>query len=158
MHRVGIGYDVHQLIEDRPLILGGVRIDHERGLLGHSDADVLTHAVADAVLGALGKPDIGYYFPPSDPDIEGIHSLEILAKCRELADAEGFTIQNVDATLVAERPRIRPHVEAMKANLASALGIQPTQVGVKATTNEKMGFLGREEGMAAMAVCCVERL
>jgi 2-C-methyl-D-erythritol 2,4-cyclodiphosphate synthase len=156
MNRSGIGYDVHQLAEGRALILGGVEIPHERGLLGHSDADVLSHAIADAVLGAIGEPDIGYHFPPEDDSIEGISSLKILEKCAELVAAKGATINNVDSTLVAEQPKIKPHVQAMKAEIATALGIQPDQVGVKATTNEKMGFLGRQEGMAAMAVASVE--
>ncbi|MEO0445229.1 MAG: 2-C-methyl-D-erythritol 2,4-cyclodiphosphate synthase, partial [Verrucomicrobiota bacterium] len=154
--RTGIGYDVHQLVEGRPLILGGVEIPHSLGLLGHSDADVLSHAIADAILGALGKPDIGYYFPPTDPTIEGISSLEILKKCADVvAESEG-TLWNVDATLVAERPKIRPHVDDMRENISSALGLHPSQVGIKATTNETMGFPGREEGMAAMAVATVQ--
>jgi 2-C-methyl-D-erythritol 2,4-cyclodiphosphate synthase len=156
MIRTGIGYDVHRLVEGRPLVLGGVTIAHERGLLGHSDADVLCHAIADAVLGALGEPDIGFWFPPSDATIEGISSLEILRKCAGIAVGKGAVIHNVDATLIAERPKIRPHVDVMRANIAEALGIRPDQVGVKATTNELLGFLGREEGMAAMAVCTVD--
>ena len=156
MIRTGIGYDVHRLVEGRPLVLGGVTIEHDRGLLGHSDADVLCHAIADAVLGALGEPDIGYWFPPSDPSIAGISSLEILRKCAEIAAQKGAILHNVDATLIAERPKIRPHVETMRANIADVLGIRPDQVGIKATTNELLGFLGREEGMAAMAVCTVD--
>jgi 2-C-methyl-D-erythritol 2,4-cyclodiphosphate synthase len=156
MVRSGIGYDVHRLVEGRALVLGGVTIEHEKGLLGHSDADVLCHAIADAVLGALGEPDIGYWFPPSDASIEGISSLDILRKCAEIAAAKGAVIHNVDSTLIAERPKIRPHVEQMKANIAEALGLRPDQVGVKATTNERLGFPGREEGMAAMAVCAAD--
>ena len=156
MTRVGIGYDVHQFADDRKLILGGVEIPHTRGLLGHSDADVLSHAIADAVLGALGLPDIGHYFPPSDESIEGISSLAILAKCRELAAEQSATINNIDSTLIAEAPKVLPHREAMQGNIAEALGIAPTQIGIKATTNEKMGFVGREEGIAAMAVAAVE--
>lgn len=152
----GIGYDVHQLTAGRALILGGVEIPHEKGLLGHSDADVLSHAIADAVLGAMGEPDIGHYFPPSDPSLAGMNSLRILAKAAEILAAKGGVLNNIDATLIAERPKIRPHVEAMRANLASALGIRPEQVGVKATTNERMGFLGREEGMAALAVATIQ--
>lgn len=156
MIRTGIGYDVHQLAPGRALVLGGVVIPHEQGLLGHSDADVLCHAIADAILGAIGEPDIGFHFPPSDPSIAGIKSLRILEKAAGiLAEKEGV-LNNVDATLIAERPRIRPHVEAMRANIAAALRISPSQVGVKATTNEKLGFLGREEGMAALAVATVE--
>ncbi len=156
MNRVGIGYDVHQLCEGRPLILGGVEIAHERGLLGHSDADVLAHAIADAVLGALGEPDIGHFFPPTDASIEGISSLEILRKCAEICATKNGKIANIDATLIAEAPKIRPHVEAMKQRLGEALGLPPECIGIKATTNEKLGFLGRGEGMAAMAVASVE--
>lgn len=156
MTRTGIGYDVHCFQEGRPLILGGVEIPHSRGLQGHSDADVLCHAIADAVLGALGLPDIGYYFPPSDMSIEGISSLRILEKCAALAHEQGYAIQNVDSTLIAEAPKVMKHAPAMKENIATALGITPGQVGVKATTNERMGFIGREEGIAAMAVACVQ--
>lgn len=156
MNRVGIGYDVHQLAEGRALILGGVEVSHDRGLLGHSDADVLAHAIADAVLGALGKPDIGYYFPPTDASIEGISSMDILRKCAELVTEESATIVNIDSTLVSEAPKIMPHADAMKTNIANALSIEVSQIGIKATTNEKMGFLGRKEGMAAMAVASIE--
>lgn len=155
--RVGIGYDVHPFQEGRPLVLGGVTIPHSRGLKGHSDADVLSHAIADAILGALGEPDIGYWFPPSDASIEGISSLKILEKCAAIAAERGYEIGNVDASLVAEAPRVMKHAPAMKERISSALGIQPDQVGVKATTNEKLGFIGREEGIAAMAVACVSR-
>lgn len=157
MTRVGIGYDVHPFQEGRPLILGGVEIPHSRGLKGHSDADVLCHAIADAVLGALGLPDIGYYFPPSDASIEGICSLRILEKCAALCAEKGCTLQNVDASLVAEAPRVMKHAPQMKEKIGEALGIQPDQIGIKATTNERMGFIGREEGIAAMAVACVEK-
>lgn len=156
MIRVGIGYDVHPFVEGRPLVLGGVNIPHGRGLKGHSDADVLCHAIADAVLGALGEPDIGHFFPPGDPSIQGISSLKILEKCAELAAARKARIVNVDASLIAEAPKVKPHAEAMKANIASALGIPAANVGVKATTNERLGFIGRGEGMAAMAVASVE--
>jgi 2-C-methyl-D-erythritol 2,4-cyclodiphosphate synthase len=156
MIRTGIGYDVHRLVEGRALVLGGVTLVHELGLLGHSDADVLCHAIADAVLGAIGEPDIGHWFPPSDPSIAGISSLEILRKCAGIVASKGAVIHNVDATLIAERPKIRPHVDAMRTNIAEALGVRPDQVGIKATTNELLGFLGREEGMAAMAVCTVD--
>ena len=138
------------------MILGGVEIPHEKGLLGHSDADVLSHAIADALLGAMGEADIGYHFPPSDPSLAGMNSLRILAKAAEILAAKGGVLNNIDATLIAERPKIRLHVEAMRANIASALGIRPDQVGVKATTNERMGFLGREEGMAALAVATIQ--
>lgn len=157
MNRVGIGYDVHPFEEGRPLILGGIEIPHTRGLKGHSDADVLCHAIADAILGSLGLPDIGFYFPPTDASIEGICSLRILEKCAELAQEKGYVITNVDSTLIAEAPKVMKHAAAMKEKIAEALRIQPDQVGIKATTNERMGFVGREEGMAAMAVACVEK-
>ncbi|NOY00009.1 MAG: 2-C-methyl-D-erythritol 2,4-cyclodiphosphate synthase [Verrucomicrobia bacterium] len=158
MQRSGIGYDVHRFAEGRPLILGGVEIPHDKGLDGHSDADVLSHAIADAILGALALKDIGFYFPPSDASIEGISSLKILEKVRTLVDEKSATINNIDSTLITEQPKILPHVEAMKISLAAALGIDPDQVGVKATTNELMGCIGRGEGIAAMAVASVEIL
>ena len=151
MYRTGIGYDVHQFAKDRPLILGGVEIEHTHGLAGHSDADVLSHAIADSLLGAMGLPDIGHYFPPTDDSIEGISSLKILKKCRALADECGAVIQNVDSQMIAEAPKVLPHAEAMKTNIATALGITEGQVGIKATTNETMGFVGRHEGIAALA-------
>ena len=154
--RSGIGYDVHRLVAGRKLILGGVDIPHVKGLEGHSDADVLCHAIADALLGALGEPDIGHYFPPSDPSIKGISSIEILRKVAGVVAAREATVINVDVTLIAEAPRILPHVPAMKENIAHVLGIRTGQVGVKATTNEGMGFVGRGEGMSAMAVASVE--
>ncbi|MEM7144383.1 MAG: 2-C-methyl-D-erythritol 2,4-cyclodiphosphate synthase [Verrucomicrobiota bacterium] len=156
MNRVGIGYDVHRFAEGRLFILGGVEIEHEKGLLGHSDADVLCHAIADAVLGAIGAPDIGHYFPPDDEGIEGISSLEILRKVATLVEGKGGWITNVDATVVAEAPKILPYAEQMKLRIGEALGIEAARVGVKATTNEKMGFIGRGEGIAAMAVAGVE--
>ena len=156
MNRVGIGYDVHQLVEGRPLVLGGVTIEHTKGLDGHSDADVLAHAVADAVLGAVGAADIGFYFPPGIPETKDICSMDILKRAAEVVAEKGGVLVNVDSTLIAEAPKIRPHVEAMKANMGKALGIDPSFVGVKATTNERLGFPGREEGMAAMAVASVE--
>lgn len=153
--RTGIGYDVHPYAEGRPFILGGVEIPHHKGLKGHSDADVLSHAIADAVLGALGEPDIGHWFPPSDMSIAGISSLKILEKVAEIAASRGATIENVDSTIIAEAPKVNPHREAMKQRIAAALRITPDRVGVKATTNERLGFVGREEGVAAMAVACV---
>jgi len=156
MNLSGIGYDVHQLVEGRALILGGVEIPHTHGLDGHSDADVLAHAIADAVLGAIGERDIGFHFPNTDQSIRGISSLEILRKVANLVKEKGGRVINIDATLVAEAPKISPHVAAMRANLAAALGLDPKRVGVKATTNERMGFLGRGEGIAAMAVASVE--
>lgn len=154
---IGIGYDVHRFKEGRPLVLGGVTIPHSHGLDGHSDADVLCHAIADAILGAMGLPDIGHYFPPTDPGCEGIYSLKILEKCRELASEQGCRLINVDSTLVAEAPKILPHREAMQARIATALGVPTARVGIKATTNETMGFVGRKEGIAAMAVAQVEQ-
>jgi 2-C-methyl-D-erythritol 2,4-cyclodiphosphate synthase len=156
MIRTGIGYDVHRLVTGRDLVLGGVTIPHATGLDGHSDADVLCHAIADALLGAAGEPDIGHYFPPGDETIRGISSLEILREVAAILRGKNYSINNVDSSLVAERPKILPHVATMQVNIASALGIEPHQVGVKATTNEKLGFLGREEGMAAMAVATLE--
>ncbi|MGJ8696383.1 MAG: 2-C-methyl-D-erythritol 2,4-cyclodiphosphate synthase [Verrucomicrobiaceae bacterium] len=151
MIRTGIGYDVHQFAEDRPCILGGVEIPHTHGLLGHSDADVLCHAIADAILGALGLPDIGHYFPPGDPSCKDISSLKILVKCADLCDELGYTIGNIDSSLIAEAPKVLPHADAMKQNMAQALRITPGQIGIKATTNETMGFVGRGEGIAALA-------
>jgi len=156
MIRTGLGYDVHQFAEGRPLVLGGVTIPHDRGLAGHSDADVLCHAIADAVLGSMGEPDIGYYFPPNDPSCEGICSLEILRKAREICDEKGGVLHNIDSTLIAEAPKILPHAAQMKERMGEVLGLPPSRIGIKATTNEKMGFLGREEGMAAMAVATID--
>jgi 2-C-methyl-D-erythritol 2,4-cyclodiphosphate synthase len=152
----GIGYDVHRFAENRPLVLGGVTIPHTHGLEGHSDADVLCHAIADAVLGAMGEPDIGHFFPPGDPACKNICSLRILEKCRDLAAENGLRIVNVDSTLIAEAPKVLPHREAMRMKIGEALGIEPERVGVKATTNELMGFIGRREGIAAMAVAQVD--
>ena len=152
----GIGYDVHRFAEGRKLVLGGVEIPHPLGLDGHSDADVLSHAIADAVLGALGEPDIGYFFPPSDPEIKGISSLEIVKKAREVAEEKGFALVNVDSTLIAEEPTIAPYLDRMKECLGGVLGLETGAVGIKATTNERMGSIGRCEGIAAMAVASVE--
>ncbi|MDB6154676.1 MAG: 2C-methyl-D-erythritol 2,4-cyclodiphosphate synthase [Chthoniobacteraceae bacterium] len=157
MNLVGIGYDVHQLVEGRALILGGVEIPHTHGLDGHSDADVLSHAIADAVLGAIGERDIGHHFPNTDESIRGISSLEILRKIASLITERGARVINIDATLIAEEPRIGPYVAEMRENLAEALQIPVGRVGVKATTNERMGFLGRQEGIAAMAVASVDQ-
>ena len=156
MNRVGIGYDVHQLKAGRPLILGGVVIEHDTGLDGHSDADVLMHAICDAVLGAIGEGDIGSFFPPSDPQWKNAPSKIFLEEAaRQITKRNGQLI-NVDAMLIAEAPRIAPHIPAMKENIAAALGIASDAVGIKATTNETMGFVGRGEGMAAHAVASVE--
>jgi len=153
--RSGIGYDVHSFAEGRPLVLGGVTIPHDRGLAGHSDADVLSHAIADAILGAIGEPDIGYWFPPSDASIEGISSLKILEKAAERVAAAGGSIENIDSTLIAEEPRVMKHAPAMKEQIAAALGIVPADIGIKATTNEAMGFVGRREGIAALATVSI---
>jgi 2-C-methyl-D-erythritol 2,4-cyclodiphosphate synthase len=155
MNLVGIGYDVHAFAEGRPLILGGVEIPHTVGLEGHSDADVLAHAIADAVLGAIGERDIGQHFPNSDESIRGISSLEIMPKVASLVLERGGRVLNIDATLIAEAPKISPHVTHMRENLAEALQVPVARVGVKATTNERMGFIGRSEGIAAMAVASV---
>lgn len=153
--RVGIGYDVHRFAQNRRCILGGVEISHYQGLLGHSDADVLTHAIMDALLGAAGLPDIGVYFPPGDMRWKDARSIELLKQvCIEIANA-GFEIGNIDSTLLAEAPKISPHLSAMKTQLANACGIDVSQVGIKATTNERMGFIGREEGIAAYAVALI---
>ena len=156
MNRVGIGYDVHQLKAGQPLILGGVVIEHDTGLDGHSDADVLMHAICDAVLGAIGEGDIGSFFPPSDPQWKNAPSSIFLEEAaRQIVKRNGQLI-NVDAMLIAETPRLAPHIPAMKENIGAALGIAADAVGIKATTNETMGFVGRGEGMAAHAVASVE--
>jgi 2-C-methyl-D-erythritol 2,4-cyclodiphosphate synthase len=156
MNLVGLGYDVHQFAAGRPLVLGGVVIPHTHGLDGHSDADVLCHAIADAVLGAIGEADIGHHFPNTDPACRGMSSLDIVGRAVELVKEQRARICNIDASLIAEAPKIAPHLAAMKANLARVLGIPERRVGIKATTNERMGFVGRREGIAAMAVASVE--
>ncbi|MCP5539251.1 MAG: 2-C-methyl-D-erythritol 2,4-cyclodiphosphate synthase [Akkermansiaceae bacterium] len=156
MQRCGIGYDVHRFADGRPLFLGGVEIPHVQGLDGHSDADALCHAIADALLGAMGDHDIGYHFPPGDEQWEGISSLEILRHVRRVAESKSAWIHNIDATVIAEAPKIMPYAEKMKLAIAGALGIDAGQVGIKATTNETMGFIGRREGIAAMAVASIE--
>ena len=156
MNRVGIGYDVHRLVEGRKLVLGGVEIPHSKGLDGHSDADALLHALTDAVLGALGESDIGHFFPNTDPRWKNAPSRVFLEEAaRQVKFREG-RIVNVDATVIAQAPKIAPHLKEMKIQIASALGISIHQVGLKATTNEHLGFLGREEGIAATAVASVE--
>jgi 2-C-methyl-D-erythritol 2,4-cyclodiphosphate synthase len=157
MVHVGIGYDVHQLVTGRKLVLGGVEIPHTKGLDGHSDADVLMHAICDAVLGALGEADIGHFFPNTDPRWKGVPSRVFLEEAARQAKFHEAKIVNVDATIIAQQPKVYPHVAQMKLNIATALGISVNRVGVKATTNEHMGFIGREEGIAAMAVASVER-
>lgn len=150
--RIGNGYDIHQLKSDRRLILGGVEIPHELGLLGHSDADVLTHAIMDAMLGALSLGDIGLYFPPTDPQWAGADSLVLLSKVNQLIQERGWQVGNIDSVVVAERPKLKPHITAMRDRLASVLQVQPDQIGIKATTNEKLGPVGREEGICAYTV------
>jgi len=149
---IGLGYDSHRFAEGRPLILGGVRIEHDRGLAGHSDADVLTHAVIDAVLGAAGLGDIGAHFPDTDERWRDADSIELLRHVVSLVGSEGLSVVNVDATIVLERPKVGPHRDAIRARLAEALGLDERRVNVKATTGEGMGFVGREEGAAALAV------
>lgn len=157
MIRTGIGYDVHRFELGRPLILGGVSIPHPdgMGLAGHSDADVLCHAIADAILGAAGKRDIGFYFPNNDPTIAGISSLKILEKAIQLLSEDQMHLVNIDTTLIAEQPMINPHIDEMKKKIAKVLHLDISRIGIKATTNEGLGFLGRGEGMAAMATASV---
>ncbi|MBI1177340.1 2-C-methyl-D-erythritol 2,4-cyclodiphosphate synthase [bacterium] len=156
MVHVGIGYDVHALVEGRKCVLGGVEIPHEKGLDGHSDADVLMHAVCDAVLGALGQPDIGRFFPNTDPRWKGVPSRVFLEEAARQVKAQSGRLVNVDASLIAQAPKVTPHVEQMKQNIGTALGVDPRRIGIKATTNELLGFIGRGEGIAAMAVASVD--
>ncbi len=155
--RIGTGYDVHRLVAGRKLIIGGVDIPHGQGLLGHSDADVLLHAVCDALLGAAGMGDIGRHFPDSDPAYKGISSLALLSEVRRLIGRSAFQVNNIDATIVAERPKMAPHIPLMVANIAAAAGADPSAVNIKATTTEGLGFAGRGEGIAAYAVCTITR-
>ena len=154
--RIGHGYDVHRLVEGRDLILGGVKIEHSLGLLGHSDADVLLHAVSDALLGAAGLGDIGKHFPDTDPQYKGADSLKLLTIVARRVKEAGYRVSNIDVTMIAQRPKLRPHIEQMEANIASAVGVDVGRVNVKATTEEKLGFTGTEEGMACHAVCLLE--
>ncbi len=153
--RIGTGYDVHRLVEGRDLILGGVKIEHELGLLGHSDADVLLHAIMDALLGAAALGDIGKHFPDTDEAYKGADSLELLRIVRELLSDAGYVVGNIDATIIAQRPKLRPYINEMEKNVADALGIFNDQVNIKATTEEKLGFTGSEEGISAQAVCTI---
>ena len=155
--RIGIGYDVHRLVEGRKLLMGGVDIPHEKGLLGHSDADVLLHAICDALLGAAGLGDIGRHFPDSAPKYKGISSLVLLGEVKRLLHEAGFAVHNIDATIVAERPKMSPHIPAMVANIADAVQANRSAVNVKATTTEGLGFAGAGEGIAAYAVCTIKR-
>lgn len=155
--RVGFGYDVHQLTAGRKLWLGGVEVPHSKGLLGHSDADVLLHAVCDALLGAAALGDIGGHFPDSDPQYKGIDSKILLRKCGELLTADGYRIANIDSTVVAQEPKIGPYIGQMRQTMATMLKIDPGQVSVKATTTERLGFEGREEGISAYAIALIEK-
>lgn len=156
--RIGHGYDVHRLVEGRDLILGGVKIDFEKGLLGHSDADVLLHAVSDALLGAAGLGDIGRHFPDTDPKYKGADSMVLLASVGEKIKAAGYRVGNLDVTMIAQRPKLAPHIAQMQENIAKALDVDPSRINVKATTEEKLGFTGSGEGMACHAVCLLEEL
>jgi 2-C-methyl-D-erythritol 2,4-cyclodiphosphate synthase len=156
MVHVGIGYDVHPLVQGRKMVLGGVEIPHHKGLDGHSDADVLMHALCDAILGALGEPDIGKYFPNTDPRWRGAASKVFLQEAARQITFRNGKLINVDATVIAQQPKLMPFVAAMKLNIAQALGVNPSKIGVKATTNELLGFIGREEGIAAMAVASID--
>jgi 2-C-methyl-D-erythritol 2,4-cyclodiphosphate synthase len=153
--RVGIGYDIHRFQEGRRLLLGGVEIEGEQGLGGHSDADVLLHAITDALLGAAGLSDIGHYFPPDDPTFAGIDSRELLARTVQMLGPLGYAVGNVDATVIAERPRLAPHIKAMRQRIADTLEVDESRVSVKATTNEGLGDIGRGEGIAALAVALI---
>lgn len=155
--RAGLGYDVHKLTENRELILGGVNIPYEKGLLGHSDADVLVHAIMDALLGACKLGDIGQHFPDTDPQYKGISSIKLLKHVGALLDKNGYKIVNIDSIIVAQRPKMMPHIPEMEKNIAAALNIDPDSVNVKATTEEGLGFTGSGEGIAAKAVCMVEK-
>ena len=154
--RIGTGYDVHKLVEGRPLILGGVTIPHSLGLLGHSDADVLLHAIMDAMLGAAGLGDIGKHFPDTEEQYRGISSMKLLEHVAALLQEHGYIVGNVDATIIAQKPKLRPYIETMEKNVASVLGISLQQVNIKATTEEHLGFTGREEGISSQAVCLLE--
>ena len=154
--RIGHGYDVHKLVEDRDLILGGVKIDYEKGLLGHSDADVLLHAVSDALLGAAGLGDIGKHFPDTDPKYKGADSLVLLQVVAQRVKEAGYRVSNIDVTMIAQRPKLKDHIPKMVLNIAGAVGIAPDRVNVKATTEEKLGFTGTGEGMSCHAVCLLE--
>ncbi|EMG26826.1 2-C-methyl-D-erythritol 2,4-cyclodiphosphate synthase [Listeria fleischmannii 1991] len=157
MIRIGQGYDVHQLVEERKLIIGGIEIPYEKGLIGHSDADVLLHAVTDAIIGAIARRDIGHFFPDTDIAFKDADSAELLLKVWQEVKAEGYQLSNLDCTIIAEKPKMAPYVEAMKERIALLLDASPSQVNVKATTTEKLGFTGREEGIASLAVVLLEK-
>ena len=157
MIRVGMGYDVHQLVEGRDLWMGGIKLEHTIGLLGHSDADVLIHAICDAILGAANMRDIGYHFPDTSAETEGMDSKIILKKTIELIATKGYHLVNIDATICAEKPKMNPHIPAMQQCMAQVIGCDPDQVSIKATTTEKLGFTGRQEGISAYAVALIEK-
>lgn len=156
--RVGMGYDVHKLVEGRDLIIGGVRIPHTLGLLGHSDADVLLHAIMDALLGAAALGDIGKHFPDTDPAYKGISSIRLLEHVADLLEEHQFLIENIDATIIAQRPKMRPYIDTMRENIAKALKIEADQINVKATTEEGLGFTGSGEGISSQAICMLEKV
>lgn len=156
--RIGQGYDVHRLVEGRELIIGGVKIEHPTGLLGHSDADVLLHAICDAMLGAAALGDIGAHFPDSDPAYKGIDSRKLLRLCRDKLAERGYKVVNLDATIIAQAPKMRPHIDKMRKNIASDIGIELDCVNVKATTEEHLGFTGRLEGISSSAVCLIDKM
>lgn len=156
--RVGMGYDVHRLVEGRPLIIGGERIDYDKGLLGHSDADVLLHAIMDALLGAAALGDIGKHFPDTDPEYKGISSIRLLKHVGELIDRNLYVIVNIDATIIAQKPKMAPHIEAMRKNVAEALHLEISQVNIKATTEEGLGFTGTGEGISAQAIAGIDTI
>ncbi len=155
--RIGFGYDVHKLVKNRKLVLGGVDIAHETGLLGHSDADVLVHAIMDSILGAMALGDIGYHFPDTDKEYKDISSLYLLSKVKEKMDQEGYLIGNIDATIAAERPKLAGYIDEMRKNIANALGTDLDNIGIKATTTEKLGFVGEEKGMSAYSVSLLKK-
>ena len=155
--RVGMGYDVHKLVENRKLILGGVAIPYEYGLLGHSDADVLVHAIMDALLGAAALRDIGRHFPDNDPAYEGADSIELLKKVGEMLEERMYLIENIDATVIAQKPKLLPYIDTMVKNVAEALHLEEDQVNIKATTEEGLGFAGKKEGISAQAICCISK-
>lgn len=154
--RIGMGYDVHKLVENRKLILGGVEIPHEKGLLGHSDADVLLHAIMDSLLGAAALGDIGKHFPDTDKSFKDISSILLLQKVGELIKHKGYTILNIDATIIAQKPKMAPHIESMRVNISNALEISIDQINVKATTEEGLGFTGRQEGISSQSICLIQ--
>ena len=156
MLRIGMGYDVHQLVEDRKLIIGGVEISHEKGLLGHSDADVLLHAIMDALIGAIGEGDIGKHFPDTDERYKGASSMKLLESVGELLKEKRASIHNIDATIIAQRPKMAPHIQVMRENIARVLNLQVGQVNIKATTEEKLGFTGAEQGISSQAIVLVD--